>query len=561
MKRGMLCLLALLLLAGCTAGERMVATVTPTRETVMPTRETVALTEVVPQETRQAVYGKPVVVSSVDELLAAIAPGAEILLEPGCYDLTTASDYGMPTQSLDYYWAMKGNDYELTLTGVWDLTIRGSDRENTELVTSPRFVNVLALDSCRNVVLEGFRAGHTEGAECAGGVVYAKDCEDLRLKNVGLYGCGTIGLWADGCIGVDLEDSEIFDCSYTGVRAAMTESLDIQNCSFHDIGNKQWGGSEVFYLDRCKDVTISGCTVRENDAACLIMAKPGAGIELRDTEFSRNRVESAVFAPGGSGLVMDGCTFADNTMHRWFEEPGMTILDGIGKTWTEESLKAWYTPEEGTAPSGARTEVTVKNVNELIAAIGPDTEIVLADGLYDLSKAKGYGKDSTDYWFWSETFDGPSLVVTGVENLVIRSESGDVTKCTLSAVPRYADVLTFRNCTNIAVQGITAGHTVEPGYCMGGVLNFRGCDSVFLENCGLYGCGILGIQADICRDIRVSRCDIYECSQGGIHMGQVNGVSVEDCRFRDLGGSSLYFYDCANVVVNGEKQSGNARIS
>lgn len=548
MKRFLICLAVMLLLCGCVPQENTVATVTPTEA-------------VRGMETSNQEDVGPVTVNSVDGLLAAIETGAEIILEPGYYDLTTASDYGMKTGNLYYTWTPKGEDYELTLTGVWDLTIRGSGRENTELVTQPRYVNVLALDRCHNVQLEGFNAGHTQGAECAGGVVYAKDCEKVRLLDVGLYGCGTIGLWLDGCIDVSLEDSEIYDCSYLGVRATVSEGLDIKDCILRDIGDPQWGDGQVFYLDRCKDVSITACSVSDNFVSCLMQAKPGAGVELRDCAFVRNRVEGAVFAPQGSGLVMDGCSFTDNSIHRWFEEPGMTILDGIGKTWTEASLKAWYTPAEATAPSGERTVVKVKDVNELIAAIGPDTEIVLANGVYDLSKATGYGKDATDYWFWSEEFDGPGLTITGVANLIIRSESGDVKKCTVSAVPRYANVLSFRNCSNIAVQGITAGHTVEPGYCMGGVLSYRGCNGVLVENCGLYGCGILGVQADLCSDITVKRCEIYECSYGGIQMSEVNGVAIENCRFRDLGGNSLYFYDCANVTVDGEEQSGNTRIS
>ena len=558
MKRLVLCLVALLLLAGCAAKDTTVATVMPT-----PPAQDTEPTAPFPGE-QPAVFGETVVtdcvvVDSVDGFLEAIASGATIVLEPGCYDLTTASNYGRDTGSLDYYWARKGNDYELTLT-TYDLTILGGGRETVELVTRPRYVNVLALDGCCNVRLEGFRAGHTEGAECAGGVIYAKDCGEVCLKDMGLYGCGTIGLWADGCTDLTLEDSEIYDCSYTGVRASVTEGLDIKNCTFHGIGNSQEVFGEVFYLERCKDVSITGCNVYDNDVSCLVAAHPGAGIELRDTTFARNRVESAVFAPQGSGLVMDGCTFTDNSVHRWFEERSMTILDGVGKTWTEDLLRAWYAPPSDETTEGNRTQVEVSTVDELIAAIAPGTEIVLADGEYDLSTAKGYGKDSTDYWFWSEEFDGPALVITGVDDLVIRSESGDVTKCTISAVPRYANVLSFRSCTGVTLQGLTAGHTVEPGYCTGGVLDFYGCHGVMVNNCGLYGCGILGIQASTCRDITVKHCDIYECSYGGVAMSDVNGVNIENCLFRDLGGNAMSFYNCANVEADGQSVSGNAMI-
>ena len=551
MKRFLLYLTVILLLCGCAAQENTVATVTP--------METAQVTPAAPVEAAVRERAEPVTVGSVDELLAAIAPGAQIILEPGVYDLTTASNYGMETGSLDYYWAGKGNDYELTLT-TYDLTIRGSGRENTQLVTQPRYVNVLALDGCRNVTLEGFNAGHTEGAECAGGVVYAEGCEKLSMKELGLYGCGTIGLRTDGCTGVTLEDSEIYDCSYNGVYAVMTEGLDIKNCSFHDIGDGREVLGEVFYLDRCKDVSITDCNVSDNHVSCLMLAKPGAGIELRRCAFARNRVESAVFGPQGSGLVMDDCTFEENTISLWFEEAGMTILDGIGKTWTEESLTAWYSAGGWTEPTGERTQVKVKTVDEFLAAIAPDTEIILADGEYDLSTARGYGTDSTPYWFWSEEFDGPGLAITGLGNLVIRSESGDVKKCVISAVPRYANVLSFRSCRDVTVQGITAGHTVEPGYCMGGVLYYRGCHGVLVENCGLYGCGILGVQAEICSDVTVKHCDIYECSYGGIRMSEVNGAQIENCKFRDLGGSSLGFYECRDVTVDGQEVHGDGSI-
>ena len=298
MKRFLLYLTVILLLCGCAAQENTVATVTPTETAGR------AAMAAQPVTVGEPVVLECVVVNSVDGLLAAIAPGTQIVLEPGVYDLTTASNYGMDTGSLDYYWARKGNDYELTLTGVHDLTVRGSGRENTQIVTQPRYVNVLALDSCHNVRLEGFNAGHTEGAECAGGVVYAKDCEDIQLDQMGLYGCGTIGLWADGCTDVKLENSEIYDCSYSGVRAVLTNGLDIRNCCFRDIGDRRYGYGEVFYLDRCKNVNITGCSVSDNNVSCLVLAKPGAGIELRDTAFTRNRAPARAptppTAPGSS---------------------------------------------------------------------------------------------------------------------------------------------------------------------------------------------------------------------------------------------------------------------
>ena len=261
------------------------------------------------------------------------------------------------------------------------------------------------------------------------------------------------------------------------------------------------------------------------------------------------------------GLIFDNNVFEDNNIADWFTADRSTVLDKIGKSWNAEMLQWYYQPPAETSPEGSRTEVTVKTADEFLAAIGPNTEIILEGEFFDLSAAKDYGKGHSDYYYWNEEFDGPSLIITDVDNLVIRSDDADVETCTISAVPRYAHVLSFRRCSNVSLSGFTAGHTVEPGYCMGGVLFFRDCDNMTVENCGLYGCGILGVQAELSGNIAVKNCEIYECSYGGIQMSEVARVVIENCTFRDLGGDSMSFYDCKDVSIDGDMVAGNARIA
>ena len=502
-----------------------------------------------------------VTVNSVDEFLDAIDHYTEITLEAGYYDLTTASDYGMETDNPYYYWSDFGDGYQLTIQNVDMLTIRGEGKEATKLVHTPRYANVLVFQNCSNVTLENFTAGHTDGGECAGGVIHLKGCEEILLNGLGLYGCGTTGVRADSCKNVAVHYSEIYDCSSNAVQADNTDGLLVENCDIHDLGKDDFAAGQVFWLHSCTDVNILRCNVSDNRVLQIMNCVPAAGIELRDNAFARNRIQSSVFAINGGGLVMENCTFEDNHIRSWFDSEDGTILDGIGKSWNADMLDAWYSLPESTMPAGERTEVVVSTVDELIAAIAPDTEIILKDGTYDLSTAKDYGTGWSDYYYWSEEFDGPALTISGVDNLVIRSESGDRKKCTISAVPRYADVLKFKSCTNVTVSGITAGHTVEPGYCTGGVLYYEDCDNVFVDQCGLYGCGILGVRAELCSAIAVTGCEIYECSYGGISIGNSSGIKVENCSFRDLGGDALYFYECRDVTVDGEPVSGNARLS
>ena len=498
-----------------------------------------------------------ITVTNVDEFLAALGPDREIVLEPGVYDLSKAFDYGAVNPREYYLWQDCGDGFELKIRGVQNLMIRGAGMEETKLLATARYANVLTLMNCTNVVVSDLTAGHTQGGECMGGVLNIQGCMNVSAERLGLFGCGTTGVRTELCTNVLVSGCDIYDCSFTGIHATQVEGLTIENSKLRDLGDVQYGGGQVFYMDQCSNVQVSGCEVTDNAVAWLVNYYLPQGMKLVNNTFARNRVEGCAFNIGGSWLEVDGNTFENNNIRSWFDRLGGTVIDGIGKTWTEEMLEREYDPPAEKQSAGERREVKVATVDELLCAIAPDTEIVLTESFYDFTTAADYGVGRTDYYYWSEEFDGPNLVITDVNNLTIRSESGDVKKCTISAVPRYANVLTFRRCSNITLSGFTAGHTVEPGYCMGGVLDFKDCDAVLVEGCGLYGCGILGVQAEMCGDVAVKNCDIYECSYGGIRMYDVKGINIEGCTFRDLGGDSISLQDCREAILNGEAVDGN----
>ena len=239
-----------------------------------------------------------------------------------------------------------------------------------------------------------------------------------------------------------------------------------------------------------------------------------------------------------------------NLIPQWFRTEHTTVLDRIGKSWTEYLLEWYHNPPAEEAATGEQKEIHVSTVDALLAAIGPDRRIVLDAPLYDLSTASDYGIGWTDYYYWTEEFDGPNLVITDVENMTICSADGDVAGCTISAVPRYAHVLTFRRCSGITLSGFTAGHTVEPGYCMGGVLNFLSCDNILVDTCGLYGCGTLGVQAERSGVLTVRNCDIYECTGSGLNINNCEGLEMDGCTLRDTGGIGMYLNGCLDVSLS-----------
>lgn len=205
----------------------------------------------------------------------------------------------------------------------------------------------------------------------------------------------------------------------------------------------------------------------------------------------------------------------------------------------------------------SQNSVTVATADEFLAAIAPNTEIIVDAELIDWSTATGYGKTNGEYYRWQDPFDGPELIITGVSNLTIRGAGEDHTETTLSAVPRYANVLTLENCANIMVKGLTMGHVEEPGSCIGGVLKFQNSQDILVEDCGLFGCGTVGVIGESSKNMQIIRNDIYECSVAGVEFTNCDDVNVDGNTIRDIGtedypGTDFRVYGCGTITCNGE---------
>ena len=544
MKKCICILLSLLLLLSMTACSENIA------------GETTVIATAVPAETTAAAEAEGVyTVSTVDEFIAAIGPDREIRLNEGTYDLSTASTYAGETGNEWCYWEEVYDGYELVIQFANNLTITGAGKGETILSAAPRYAQVLRLNSCRNVSMTGFTAGHTvEPGACVGGVICLEYDRGVSIRDVGLYGCGVTGVSADNCTDLTVANSDIYECSYNGIQVMNSHSVNVINCRLYDLGKtEQWEASEVFLLSGCSDITISDCEVYDNLSDYLLRSSGVDQVTLKDNVFRNNEVKNTVFGTFGNFVTLDGNTFEDCLIPRWFEN-GCGAVDPEGNTITEDMMNGLIPAE--TIPDGPKTTVTVTNADEFLAAIAPNTEIVIDAETIDFSTAKDYGGGPKQYYRWEDIYDGPALVIAGADNLTIRSKDGKTKNHTINAVPRYANVLTFINCDNLVLSGFTAGHTQEPGVCMGGVLYFQNCEFVSVDNCGLFGCGILGVEAEGCTGINLRKCDIYECSYGGVSMMDTTGITIEKCTFRDLGGNNLMLSGCSDVTVDGEPING-----
>lgn len=180
------------------------------------------------EDSAQAADDGAIHVDSVEALLEAIAPDANIVVEPGYYDLTAfLQDY--PNARDQDEWDDKHpyvklgavfDGVEVTIRDVSGLSISGGafDPAETELVTEPRYAAVLNFENCADVELACLTLGHTETGDCSGNVLDFVDCRDIRLRTMDLYGCGVYGVGAYGCGDLTVSNSTIRDCSCGSVE-------------------------------------------------------------------------------------------------------------------------------------------------------------------------------------------------------------------------------------------------------------------------------------------------------------------------------------------------------
>ena len=224
------------------------------------------------------------------------------------------------------------------------------------------------------------------------------------------------------------------------------------------------------------------------------------------------------------------------------KEPSITI-----------SKKFASNPKTVYEPNAKYKTVEVSNAKEFLENIKSNTRIVLTGSTYNLSDVSQVTNPSI---IARKQYDGVEYVITNVDNLVIEPKNG--VTATILVKPRYSNVLPFENCNNIKIKDITAGHTIEKGYCVGGVINLVDTSDVTIENCKLYGCGTYGIIGDKASNLTAVNTKIYECTYGLVDFSNSKNINLKSCILRDSEDFSMFTFDsCENVKVSDSKISGN----
>ncbi len=469
-----------------------------------------------PEVTPEPLPEGSVRVSSAEELLRAIEPGAEVVLAPGVYDLSAY--LGGEEKEISPYVSSvwEGDGPGVVIRDVEGLCIRGEAGSRPEIVTEHRYADVLRFENCGDIILQDLVLGHTpEQGECAGAVLSLEGCRDLYFSGLDLYGCGTYGIAGSYTTGLLAEDCLIRDCSYGAVDAMFSSDLRFRSSSFR------------------------GCSGFELLNAYASM------LYFEDCSFEDNTGSGLFYVNEGGGLSFMGCSFgAQETAH-------IAGADFAAGTFFDD--RCTFSGEAG------RTLQVVSTAEELLEAIGPDRTLLLQRGDYLLSDAAD-AIWTADAEAWNQThewvqlrecYDGVEVLIRDVDGLTLLGQSGDRGDVQILTDPRYATVLNFEDCSDLSLLHLTVGHT-ERGDCEGDVLGFTACRNVRLANTDLFGCGCLGIHASggaglfvydsLIRDCSFGPLDIYDWSGQlyVIHSSLTGSLSGGSIGYSDAGESLFY---------------------
>lgn len=219
----------------------------------------------------------------------------------------------------------------------------------------------------------------------------------------------------------------------------------------------------------------------------------------------------------------------------------------------------FYVDEDGSASN----TVYVDSVKGLVDALSNGVSICVKKGKYNISdyieslseREMDEIIENNPHVYFRECIKGHELVFMNLSDISIFGETLKAEDVEFVTDYRYATVLTFENCFNVDVAGMTLGHT-DMSECEGDVLGFSGCGEVTINQADLYGCGVYGITAtSYCSDFYVSGTDIRDCSDGPLYITEGLGDFVFfDCNLYSSDGyayyektpeSSLEFYNCS----------------
>lgn len=219
---------------------------------------------------------KYIEITNTDNFISNLCSNNKLVLTKGYYDLLDFSADNGNVHKIEVY-----DGKELVVNDLSNITVVG---DNSTLLVSPRYANVINFKNCVNIKLIGLTIGHTPNkGDCTGAVLRFENCSNIQLESLELYGCGTYGIDLYECKNVHVNGTKIFECSYGAMRI---EKSDI---SFEN--------SQIFDCNK-----IAGCLIETSKSQ----------LEFNNVSIFHNYIDNSIFSLDDTSLFCNGVSVYNN---------------------------------------------------------------------------------------------------------------------------------------------------------------------------------------------------------------------------------------------------------
>lgn len=242
-----------------------------------------------------------ITVSSAEDLLEAIKPGAKITIAAGSYNLSeylaeaakNADEFNTAHQ---YVRLQPCNDgVELAILNADGLSIKGGTgaSSDTVILVDPRYADVMVFSGGSGIRLANLTMGHTpDKGSCEGDVLHFRGTKNIELNNLDLFGCGTYALRAD-----------------TGSSTLHADGCTLRDCS-----------EGAIYIEDCTgDFVFENCVMSGSDSYPYFDTMMPAKLYLKKCRLGLHESE---WFPYGDNIELEDCELDENAELPPDYEPG-----------------------------------------------------------------------------------------------------------------------------------------------------------------------------------------------------------------------------------------------
>lgn len=234
-------------------------------------------------------YHNQVTVSNIEELYNAIESGSVITLKEGIYNISDLSMDKRNNPNINVFYSEEGpyetSMDEIHVSYVSNLILKAEEGANVVICTNEPAVAPISFEGCNNISIEGITLGHeVEPGYCSGSVLDLNSSNSIYISDCNLYGSGAYGISAYSCSNIQVDNCDIYECTY-----GLLDFYNSYDCYFTNTKLRDSSCYTIFALSDCYGVYFNDCQISNNTSEYgYFLTCVDGYVDFTDCDFTNN---------------------------------------------------------------------------------------------------------------------------------------------------------------------------------------------------------------------------------------------------------------------------------